>query len=121
MNATDRIELIRLDPDNLHRDLDSPTMRALLEKGYRPGTWWALQLDRDGDPVPHLAMIPPAPAGDDPVAKAIEEFAEVLPQVIVSTVDPVVGKVKWAARLVVGLLTVNVLATFALIVVELVR
>jgi len=53
---------MRLDPDNLRRDLDSPAMRGLAGLGYVPGPAFQY-LERAGaDPVILLVLYrPPAP------------------------------------------------------------
>lgn len=59
MNERDRVELVRLDPERLQQDLDSPTVRGLVARGFTCGPMIALQLVREGPPVPHLVLFPP--------------------------------------------------------------
>lgn len=66
--SRDAVELVALDPDNLRRDLSSPTVRGLVGQGYVPGPAFTWQATRDA-PLMLMVMFyqQPQPRAETPV------------------------------------------------------
>lgn len=72
-------EIVRLDPDNLQRDLAGPALRDLLSRGYTCGPAFLWQEAADGPAKLCLLMMPPPPMIGATLVAEVEKSPKATP------------------------------------------
>lgn len=83
-------EIVRLDPDNLQRDLAGPALRDLLSRGYTCGPAFLWQEAADGPAKLCLLMMPPPPMIGATLVAEVEKPPKAQGQVAALVVGPAV-------------------------------